>query len=1127
MNRRLLYLLVASGVLIAALAYHYLHKRVIVALDLAVIAPLSGDDAAVGQAYQDAIQLLANEVNLAGGIDGRVVSVVVYDDQGKPETAAELAKQAAEDGAWAIIGPHSDESAAAAGDVFAEQKIVGVTPSATADTLTVNNEWFFRTCNTDSLQAEFLATYAYHILKIEEIHIIREAGPRYEGFVSAFSEAYEGAGGALNQTWDLAGGEDVAANLIIDELTLQNDETAILLALSPEKAAEIVRSIKDVNLSNALLGTNTLADPAFVEPFKGLRREELKRGFYTHDIHLTMPLLFDSANEEAHEIAIAYEEQYGRRPSIEAMFAYDAAKTVLEAIRRSNAGETETIEQTRARIQKRLAKFDDSRDAVRGPIGLTYFDGHGNAQKNASLAFYHYDNLVSAPAQLQFLGETERLQHDKRLLVEDEHLVVNDKHYAESEVVYAGVDVINVSDLDETKLECTIEFHLWFRYFGRLEATNIHFVNAVEPVELGEPIEENRRGLMSYRRYLVTGRFKPNFTHEVRYREPVIGFSFQHREASKDHLQFVVDTLGGASDPNVRRNRNLTRVNTLLESQYSWSIKDVSSFTSTDQQPILGHTVYMLQDKSRIPFSEFTYTIVLTPNTISLRGKVDPTLSGYLLVLGGVMFLLYLFEGRSRLLKRIPRAVWFVQALMAVMLLLSAESVAVAYLDRIFDTHEMDVVVRVFSALWWIVPTMLIVMAIHRFVWVPLENMTGNQVPTLIRHCVSMMLYVAASFCVLAFVFNYKITALLATSGVAAMILGLALQINLSNIVSGIALNMDRPFKIGDWIKIDNDTEGFVLNIGWRSTRIETWDECVLSIPNNLISESRIHNWSAPEDLYWLWPKVQIDPRHPPDKVRKILKDAVLAVDAVCTDPQPEIYCEIAVWSCDYTFAFAIRDYEQRYELESAVWESVWFHLQRAGIDLGTPSRELYMFQGEKETPDEGRTDELGMLRGIEAFAPFGDSELAEVLERAERLECERGLPIVSAGIEEPALYLLVEGAAWLSHHEENGEEHDDEILALQQDEDEDEQQAGERIGPGSHVGDLSLFTGASQPANVLTLTPCQVRKLLPEHIAPVIQRRPALSTEIAQALQIDEGELLAPLRNGRRAGSSGDGTKA
>ena len=208
------------------------------------------------------------------------------------------------------------------------------------------------------------------------------------------------------------------------------------------------------------------------------------------------------------------------------------------------------------------------------------------------------------------------------------------------------------------------------------------------------------------------------------------------------------------------------------------------------------------------------------------------------------------------------------------------------------------------------------------FVWKPIERSTGNEIPGLLISTCVLPDLALASFGILAFVFDMKVTGLLATSGMVAAIIGLALQMNLSNIISGITISLEKPFKIGDWVQI-GDQEGKVLETNWRTTRLETRDECVICIPNSVVSDSHIHNYHYPDDLFLLDLSVQIDVGHRPERVEKILLDAMMDIEGILKDPAPSVDVVMENWSVTYTLNFAVRDYEKRDEFITLAWKYV------------------------------------------------------------------------------------------------------------------------------------------------------------------------------------------------------------
>lgn len=111
------------------------------------------------------------------------------------------------------------------------------------------------------------------------------------------------------------------------------------------------------------------------------------------------------------------------------------------------------------------------------------------------------------------------------------------------------------------------------------------------------------------------------------------------------------------------------------------------------------------------------------------------------------------------------------------------------------------------------------------------------------RFIVSVLVYGFGVAGITSMVFNQTLTNLLATSGLLAMIIGLAIKDNIANVFSGIVLNVERPFKVGDFIKINNMV-GQVKDITWRTTRIESNDGPMVSMANSRVSEALTENYS-------------------------------------------------------------------------------------------------------------------------------------------------------------------------------------------------------------------------------------------------------------------------------------------
>lgn len=176
-----------------------------------------------------------------------------------------------------------------------------------------------------------------------------------------------------------------------------------------------------------------------------------------------------------------------------------------------------------------------------------------------------------------------------------------------------------------------------------------------------------------------------------------------------------------------------------------------------------------------------------------------------------------------------------------------------------------------YENLWWIVPAILISISIERFVWTPIELYSGRIVPNIIRHIASAAIVVLACCGIIAFVLEMPLTSILASSGVIALVTGFAIQANIANIFSGVILNVERPFDIGDAVTISGES-GTVRDITWRTVLLEDFNGHIICIPNESSSQSNIYNYSrsnglkVKKDLY-------MDVSHPPGKVTEVLTD--------------------------------------------------------------------------------------------------------------------------------------------------------------------------------------------------------------------------------------------------------------
>ena len=193
------------------------------------------------------------------------------------------------------------------------------------------------------------------------------------------------------------------------------------------------------------------------------------------------------------------------------------------------------------------------------------------------------------------------------------------------------------------------------------------------------------------------------------------------------------------------------------------------------------------------------------------------------------------------------------------------------------------------------------------------------------------------------------ITSLLATSGLMAMIIGLAVQANIANVFSGIVLNIERPFQVGDFIKLNAGVMGQVIDITWRTIRIRHLEGQVICLANAKVSEAEIHNYSdlGPNFVRLV---LYVDPRYDPRLIARLVKEALGTFDCFTNltsnyfgpDCQFKgVECVNGLWAARYRVKFYLLKGNDENLIVHELWARVWERFQANGVDWRQPEPPL------------------------------------------------------------------------------------------------------------------------------------------------------------------------------------------
>src|SRR5271166_3145565 len=195
----------------------------------------------------------------------------------------------------------------------------------------------------------------------------------------------------------------------------------------------------------------------------------------------------------------------------------------------------------------------------------------------------------------------------------------------------------------------------------------------------------------------------------------------------------------------------------------------------------------------------------------------------------------------------------------------------------------------------------------------------------LVQDLLAGLIYLAAIFAIVSYVFDLPIQGLLATSGVVAIILGLALQSTLGDVFSGIVLSFSRPYRPGDWISIEGGTDGRVIEMNWRATYILTARRDLAIVPNSTIAKSKIVNVSSPSGLHGTTVTVQVEARTSPSRCSEILDHAIRNSRLIVATPAPTITIKtINASYAEFEIAFFVEELASTVKAQNELFDFIY-----------------------------------------------------------------------------------------------------------------------------------------------------------------------------------------------------------
>ncbi|OQX28210.1 MAG: hypothetical protein BWK80_01335 [Desulfobacteraceae bacterium IS3] len=514
---------------------------------IAVAVPVSGEAILQGQQMLRGIRLYVDGYNKQH--KDRNIELIIFDDKNDKRMATKAASEiVANENVLLVIGHYSSGTSVVAGEIYKKTGMPVITASATADLITADNDWYFRTIPANRFEGGFIANYIRRSLNKDKVSIVFDKDYYGSSLVAAFEKSAEILGITVKGKWGLDTDEknsDIEVKRIADELRAADDPGVIFMAMHGADAAKIVASLKYPGTSFTIIGSDSLATEIFPDNLKKYPGEQIIPGYHSDDIYAVSPFILDISNEKAYFFRKDFTDRYKQEPSWISAAYYDAMHIAAEAVERAEIQGVRNIRESRKLLRESLARMNSPETGIGGVCGDTYFNQYGDVAKAPAMGVYKKRLLLPAFYQYQFVSETEAQQHSFSLSHPEDIITVDEKKMERLRVVYAGVDINEISNSKTKSSTCAIDFYIWFRFEGDFDDKLVEFTNAVKPVTLGSPFMETKTDNTTVRAYRVKGIFKIAFDfHKYPFGQQAVKISLRNTAIPRNRLIYVPDRLG-------------------------------------------------------------------------------------------------------------------------------------------------------------------------------------------------------------------------------------------------------------------------------------------------------------------------------------------------------------------------------------------------------------------------------------------------------------------------------------------------------------------------------------------------------------------------------------------------------
>ncbi len=390
-------------------------------------------------------------------------------------------------------------------------------------------------------------------------------------------------------------------------------------------------------------------------------------------------------------------------------------------------------------------------------------------------------------------------------------------------------------------------------------------------------------------------------------------------------------------------------------------------------------------------------------------------------------------------------------------------------------------------------------------------RLSDRPVPRLPRDLTAMVLFSVAVLAIISTVFQRDVTSMLAASGVLGVIIGLALRTVILDLFMGLAIHIERPFKIGDWLmihqnRVETHIIAEVIEINWRTTRLRTTRNNMVVVPNSKMGDTIVTNYMEPKPHFRIDLDFTIDFEVPSERVLRVMTAGLKAVadgEGILEDPAAEVRIkDSTLEGAEYEVRFFILPAKiSPNEARHVVNRSVLEHLIHSGITPAHAKEEIFLQRRERRALDASLDEDLyQLLTRTELFRKLNAAEFTAVFREMRKRDLAEGETLYAQGDAGDSMFICVEGLLASA------------ITVRGQGE-----VKVETLRAGQHFGEGSIFKATSRSTTVIAEADSLVYEIERHVIEPLLDVRLDLREQLQKGLKQQTDRIKDSWKEARR----------